>query len=235
MGRMEPRDGEVLFAGYRLTYRVLGEGPAVVLVKPHRLPKDYELFALLSDRCQVIQIEPLGFGRSERPADYPPEGIHEQVLAVVDAEAVDQFVVWGYSQGGCMAATVAQAVPSRVAALIAGGASLIDQPTDAWMARMDREQRVPVAPRTFWHWFKRFDWLDELAGMPFPRLVYAGTADRNQARHLRRHGDALTARGVTVLQFPDLDHQACHSEPALSATIVPEVTGWLEHNLGEAY
>jgi pimeloyl-ACP methyl ester carboxylesterase len=234
MARMEPRDGEAFFAGYRIAYRVLGEGPAVVLVKPHRLPKDYDLLTLLSARHQVIQIEPLGFGRSERPADYPPEGIHEQVLAVLDAESVDRFVVWGYSQGGSMAAAVAQATP-RVAALIVGAAPLVDRPTDAWMARMDREQRVPVAPRTFWHWFKRFDWLAELERMPCPRLVYGGTDDQHHVRHIRRHGEALTGRGVTVIEFPGLDHDTCLREPALSTQVVPEVTDWLDHNLNAGW
>lgn len=35
--------------------------------------------------------------------------------------------------------------------------------------------------RAFWHWYKRFDWLDELAAMPCPRLLYVGADDRTYA------------------------------------------------------
>jgi hypothetical protein len=42
------------------------------------------------------------------------------------------------------------------------------QPTDAWVDRMDRQQRVPIAARTFWRQFKQFDWVEELAAMRCP-------------------------------------------------------------------
>ena len=67
----------------------------------------------------VIQVEPLGFGASDRPVDHPPIGINDQVLAVADREAVDRFIVWGYSQGGAKTAGIAQATP-RVAAVVVG-------------------------------------------------------------------------------------------------------------------
>jgi pimeloyl-ACP methyl ester carboxylesterase len=145
----EPRSGRVQFAGHSIAYRVAGHvGATLLLVKPHRHPRDYPQLRLLAGRYRVIQVEPLGFGASGRPLDYPGAGLHEQVLAVADHEAVDQFALWGYSQGGAMAAAVAQASP-RVTALICGGFSLTTEPTAAWMNRMEREQRVPVAARVF--------------------------------------------------------------------------------------
>lgn len=228
---IEPRGGRVLFAGHVISYRVAGHGPALVLVKPHRYPKDYPQLRLLSDRYRVIQVEPLGFGASDRPHDYPVAGLHEQVLAVVDREAVDRFVVWGYSQGGAMAAAVAQAT-SRVNAMVAGGFSLATEPTDAWIGRMDREQRVPVAARVFWHWFKEFDWCEELATMRCPRLAYVGGDDRTQAPGLRRTGGSLTDCGVTLIEFDGLDHRTCQGEPALSTRIVPTVVDWLNNRVG---
>jgi pimeloyl-ACP methyl ester carboxylesterase len=223
------RVGRTMFAGHGISYRVDGSGPALVLVKPHRSPKIYDLMALLSDRYTVIQIEPLGFGWSDRPSDYPPAGVHEQVLTVLDREGVDSFAVWGYSQGGAMSLAIAQAT-RRVTAMVAGGWSPMGAPTDAWMRRADRKQQIPIGSRVFWRWYARFDWLDELATMQCPRLVYVGTADRPRMsgpRGIPRTRDALAQRGVTVMEFRGLDHGTCNAEPALSACVVPAVLDWL--------
>ena len=115
--------------------------------------------------------------------------------------------------------------------MITGGFAPVNGgPTDARLARMDREQRVPVASRAFWHWLKQFDWLEELAVMPCPRLVYVGTEDNTQGPGIRRTRPALTDRGVTVLEFDGLDHKACDSEPAVSSRVIPAVTTWLDES-----
>jgi pimeloyl-ACP methyl ester carboxylesterase len=224
------RNGWVEFAGHRVSYGVAGDGPALIIVKPHRYPKEYIELSQLSDRFRVIQVSPLGFGDSDRPEDYPPAGIHEQVLRVADSEAADRFVIWGYSQGGAMAVAVAQA-SARVTALVAGGCSLLDRPTDAWIKRMDREQRVPVAARAFWHWYRRFDWLRELGAMQFPKLVYVGTMDRQQASGVRRSYELLRGQGVSVVQFDGLDHLTCHRDPDFSQRVVPTLVKWLDESL----
>ncbi|HZC26234.1 MAG TPA: alpha/beta hydrolase [Actinopolymorphaceae bacterium] len=230
----EPRSGHAQFAGHRIAYHVAGDGPAVVLVKNDRYSKISPELRLLSDRYTIIQISPLGFGRSDRPHDYPPGGIHEQVLAVLDHEDVDRFAVWGYSQCGAMAAVVAQGT-TRAAAMVAGGFSLLNGgPTDAWMARMDREQRVPTAPRAFWHWFKRFDWADELAAMACPTLMYVGSEDPTSAL-IWRTNEASSDRGVTIIEFEGLDHRGCEAEPALSTQVVPGVVDWLATSIGPSW
>ena len=206
----------------------------MVLVKSNRYPRDCRQLALLSGRYRVIQVEPLGFGASGRPHDYPRAGLHEQVLAVADREAVGRFVVWGYSQGGAMAAMVAQASP-RVAGMIAGGFSPATEPTAAWSARMEREQRVPAAARAFWQRFARFDWTEELAAMGCPRLLYAGQDDSTRAAGLRRTLASLTDGGATVVEFDGLDHRTCNDEPAMSARIVPAVAGWLNDRVGSSW
>lgn len=231
---LEPRSGRVPFAGHDIAYRVAGHGAALVVVKPHRYPRDYRQLRLLSDRYQVIQVEPLGFGSSDRPQDYPGAGLHEQVLAVADREAVGRFVIWGYSQGGAMAAMVAQASP-RVAAMVAGGFSLASEPTAAWLDRIEREQRVPVAARAFWRQFTRFDWVDELAAMGCPRLLYVGRDDRNRTAGLQRIRASLTDGGATLIEFDGLDHQTCNDEPAMSSRVVPAVAGWLNDTVGTSW
>jgi pimeloyl-ACP methyl ester carboxylesterase len=222
------------FGGHGIAYRVAGHGPALVMVKPHRTPKDYPHVGVLDKRYRMIQIEPLGCGASERPREYSSYGLHEQVLAALDHERVDRFVVWGYSQGGAMAAVVAQA-SDRVVALVAGGYSLVDRPTDTHGARMGRDGRVPATHLAFWHGYKRYDWLQVLATMRCPRLVYVGGNDRAFAPGVRRTRELLMDRGVTVAEFEGLDHQTCNSEPAVSSRIVPRVVEWLNSTIGIAW
>src|SRR5262245_31700358 len=109
----------VTFAGYRLRYAVAGSGPAVVLPKKDR--GGYAPFDRLADRYTMVQVEPLGFGWSDRPADYPEAGLQEQILAVCDAEGIGDFAVWGYSQGGAMACAIARAATARARLLVCGG------------------------------------------------------------------------------------------------------------------
>jgi hypothetical protein len=133
-----------------------------------------------------------------------------------------------------MAACVAQASP-RAVGMIAGGTTLVGQPTDAWIRRMDHEGRVPLASQVFWHWFKGFDWLDELAAIRCPRLMYVGADHRSVAPRLRRLHDPLIERGVTVIEFDGLDDRACERGPALSARVVPAVVDWLDTSVGAAW
>lgn len=232
---VEPRAGWISFAGHDLRYRVAGRGPALVLVKPHRHPADYPQLRSMAGRYRVIQIDPLGFGASDRPGDHPWGGIHSQVFAVVEREVVDRFAVWGYSQGGAMAAAVARAGQRRVVAMIAGGFSLATQPTDAWMARTEREQRVPDAARIFWRHFKQFNWAEELAEMTCSRLLYVGGDDRVHVAGIRRTRAALERGGTTLAEFDGLDHQTCNREPALSAHVVPTVVDWLDRTVGRKW
>jgi hypothetical protein len=85
---VDPRSGQALFGGHRVCYRLADDGPPSVLAKPHRRPKDYIQLRLLSARLLVVQVEPLGFGDSDRPADYPLAGLREQVLSVPDRSAL---------------------------------------------------------------------------------------------------------------------------------------------------
>ena len=223
------RTDRVEFAGHRIGYYVLGSGPPLVVVKPHRGTRVYEFAAVLARRYMVIQIEPLGFGWSDRPEPYPAGGVHEQVHAVTDQEGVDRFAIWGYSAGGAMAMAVTQA-STRVLAMVGGGWSPAARPSTAHLQRMDRERRGSAGQRAFWHWYTRFNWMDELAVTQVPRLVHVGTEDgpRMQGpRGIPRTRTALMDRGVRVVEFDGLDHATCMAEPAFSTQVAPAVTDWL--------
>lgn len=128
-------------------YRVSGHGPALVLLSLYRRRADLVHARILSDRWRVFQVHPLGYGYSDRVPGYAGEDLAGQVLAVLDHDGVERFVVWGYSKGGAMAACVARAT-HRAAGLVCGAFSLLDHPTDARLRQMDRRLRPDHPSRT---------------------------------------------------------------------------------------
>lgn len=226
MSRCDPRVESLVFSGYRLVYRVAGTGPALVLIKPHRAPKEYVQLRLLADRYTMIQIDPLGFGSSDKPSDYPLDGVDKQVKSVLDQEGIGKFAIWGYSQGAAMAATVARA-NSEVVSLVAGGYPLILHPTEAQKRRSSNDPRLPVAAREFWSRYYEYEWDHELARLECPKLCYVGTADRTWAPPVRRVSEELARCGFDVVELDGLDHQTCNSEPAVSTQVAPRVVEWL--------
>ncbi|QDP95436.1 alpha/beta hydrolase [Microlunatus elymi] len=190
--------------GARVAYRVAGDGPSVVLIKNNKHPLDFPVAQLLAPSFRTFQIQPVGFGASDRPARYDFGSIDRQVLAVLDAEDVGNFVVWGFSQTAFMAALVARAT-YRAVALVAGGADLLGHPSDADMRRLEREPRLPVSNLEFWRAYRRYDWHHELRQMEQPTLIYLGTDDPRLTK-LRRLEPTLRGCGCDYLEFDGLDH-----------------------------
>jgi pimeloyl-ACP methyl ester carboxylesterase len=217
------------FAGCGVAYAVLGHGPPIVVLKPHGGPRIYAFARALAAHHTVIQIDPLGYAHSDRPAEHAPGEIHEHVHAVLDRERIDRFVVWGYSLGGAMALGVARA-SSRATAMVCGGWSPAERLSEAHLRRLDRAPRLPERDRVFWRWHSGVDWLKELSAMPLPRLVYVGSDDGPRVRGPRgipRTRSALEALGVHVVELDLLDHAACMHEPAFSTRVEPAVRSWL--------
>ena len=117
--------------GYTIAYEDNGAGPAVVLV-PGFLQcatdwRDWGYIARLAPTHRVLAMDPLGHGRSDKPHEWEAYRIPDvaaDIVAVLDAAGVERAAVWGYSRGAAMAAVTAIEFPSRVEALIAGGAWL---------------------------------------------------------------------------------------------------------------
>lgn len=190
--------------GARVAYRVAGDGQAVVLIKNNKRPLDFPVAQLLASSFRTFQIQPVGFGASDRPPHYDFGSIDRQVLAVLDAEHVDTFIVWGFSQTAFMAALVARAT-GRAVALIAGGAELLGHPSDADIRRLEREPRRPISNLEFWRSYRRYDWHHELRQMKQPTLIYLGTGDPRLKR-LRQLEPVLRGCGCDYLEFDGLDH-----------------------------
>lgn len=193
--------------GARIAYRVSGSGPALVLMKNNRRPLDYPVADALSQRFRVLQIHPVGFGASERPAEYDFGSIDRQVLAVLDHERIDRFAVWGFSQPACMSAIVARST-DRAAGLVMGGVAPIGFPTDGTMRRMEREPRLPKAALEFWRSYRSYDWHHELRCYAGTKVAYMGTADP-AIRRLRKLKPVLEGIGFSYLEFDGLSHSTC--------------------------
>jgi 2-succinyl-6-hydroxy-2,4-cyclohexadiene-1-carboxylate synthase len=100
-----------------------GRGPALLILhgftgsvatwRPHR--------ATLEHRCDMIAVDLLGHGESDRPADperYRVERCTADLLVLLDRLGVDRFGVLGYSMGARVALHLAVAAPDQVGALI---------------------------------------------------------------------------------------------------------------------
>ena len=116
--------------GVRIHYRVVGDGPPLVLqhglvVNSTRWAHFGYVDALKAD-FRVILIDLRGHGASDKPherAAYEwPINVMD-VLAVLDALDLPRVTYWGYSWGGGIGFGLAQKAPERLAAIVIGGAS----------------------------------------------------------------------------------------------------------------
>jgi pimeloyl-ACP methyl ester carboxylesterase len=124
--------GQVLVSGRRgrdrLEFTEYGAGEAwVVLVPPLLVPRrvhDRSARMLASNGLHVVVLDPLGHGRSDRPADplsYSVTAFAEQVVALLDHLGAPRAVVGGSSLGANVALEVAAIAPERVTGLLLDG------------------------------------------------------------------------------------------------------------------
>jgi pimeloyl-ACP methyl ester carboxylesterase len=138
--------------GHRIYYEMQGFGPPLVLIPGLLMTtKRWELagYQSLASRFQLVMLDTLGHGRSDRPDNataYSRAGVAADVIAVMDAAGVDKAHVWGYSRGGGIAANVATLYPDRVRSLIMGGSL----PNQAGRLVTNATERVEALRRDDW-------------------------------------------------------------------------------------
>ena len=115
------------------------EGEVVLLV--HGTPSwsfEYRhLIPVLARTRRVIAVDHLGFGLSERPADFPytPEAHTEVLREVIDRLRLTRFALAVHDYGGPIALPIAVAEPERIS-------SLVLMNTWFWRLETDREFRA---------------------------------------------------------------------------------------------
>jgi len=109
----------------RLEYTEHGSGDAWVVLLPAELMSRRMLqplaHALAAEGLHVVTLDPLGHGRSDRPADphaYSVGQLAEQVVALLDHLGAGEAVVGGCSLGANVALETAAIAPGRVRGLI---------------------------------------------------------------------------------------------------------------------
>ena len=119
-----------LSRGYRISFEEGGSGSAIVLVPGATMSaadwRDAGYVDRLASDHRVLSVDPLGNGLSDKPHDpdaYRWPAVATDVLAVMDAAAVDRAVMWGFSRGAGLAAVLASEHFDRVAGLVLHGGS----------------------------------------------------------------------------------------------------------------
>jgi class 3 adenylate cyclase len=116
--------------GVRIAYATVGQGPAVVRIRPWFTHLEFEwenpmwrsFIDHLSARHLLICHDGRGMGLSDRQvSDYSPEAHVRDLEAVLDALGLERFALYGVSQGGATAITYAVRHPERVSHLILQG------------------------------------------------------------------------------------------------------------------
>jgi pimeloyl-ACP methyl ester carboxylesterase len=117
----------VISRGYRIDYTVDGDGPALLVVCGFSQWADQWESAgytdALTDRFRVVRIDPLGHGRSDKPHDpsaYVWRSVIDDLIAVADAERIDEAIWWGFSRGAGMVLDLGHLYPDRVLAAVVG-------------------------------------------------------------------------------------------------------------------
>ncbi len=129
--------------GVRIAYETVGSGPPVILLhgggQSRRNWIDAGYPARLADRFQVIAMDFRGNGESGRPrrvADYAPERMCADVLAVADACGADRFDLVGYSLGGNVGRYLTRLTP-RIARFVMIGVGFGPGASGAFKTRLE--------------------------------------------------------------------------------------------------
>lgn len=105
--------------GVRIWYSTYGSGDPVILLHGglgHSGNWGYQVPALVSAGRRVIVIDSRGHGRSTRDAQpYTYHLMATDVLAVMDALAIEKAAIVGWSDGACIALVLASQAPARIA------------------------------------------------------------------------------------------------------------------------
>ena len=240
-------------SGVRIHYKVEGDGPPLVL--QHGLTSNIDRWyangyvdALKSD-YRLLVIDARGHGDSAKPYDaevYDRMIMASDVIAVLDAENIEQSHYMGYSMGGSIGFGIAESFPERAHSLIIGGmhpyvlglreldtmVELLKDGMKAYVESMDpqpdSERKLQLLANDHQSIIaaalglkNRPDLSQVLPTMTMPCLVFAGDAD---TLHVGAEECVKHMPNVTWVSLPGLDHGQAMERSDL---VLPHVTGFL--------
>ena len=119
--------------GHRIAYSTVGEGPPLLLIPGNSMNSERWVECgyvdALSPQHQLILVDPLGHGESDKVADraaYTRAHLTDHLLAVLDRLELERVAAWGYSRGAHMLGTAVCAEPHRFTRAVLGGIPLFD-------------------------------------------------------------------------------------------------------------
>ncbi len=119
---LAPSDRYLHLPDVRIHYRILGEGPPLVML--HGMGSSsvdwFPVTPMLADRHQLILIDLRGHGLSSLPRsrDYSVVSMAEDVWAVLDHLGLERTAMLGLSLGGCVTIQSAILHPSRLEKMV---------------------------------------------------------------------------------------------------------------------
>ena len=230
--------------GLELRYEVLGgSGPALLLPHLNFSWPDYLDLSSFTERFTVITASPRGFATSSRldaDAPYRVCDMADDLIAVVEAVAVNRFVVLGYSFTGAFAPWIAQ-LTGRADAVVSGGFPIVGDYAYLY-PEIQRQSEAAKSDPAAWarvdaHFDNRaalafYRELSELpadslvSGLPCPLFAFWGDQDDEMGPGgTEQLASGLDRHGLQHLSFPGHDHEGMltHINDA-----VPEMLAWID-------
>lgn len=112
----------------QIHYRTEGMGPPLLLIHQSVCSSDEytRVIPLLSNKHQVIAMDTLGYGESDKPPRvYEIPDYARSVVSFLDSLGIDRASVVGHHTGASIAAELAATFPSRVDKLVLSGCPVI--------------------------------------------------------------------------------------------------------------
>jgi pimeloyl-ACP methyl ester carboxylesterase len=233
--------------GHRVAWRVLGSGPPL-LAPECNYSWTFAMVDAMSRDFTLIVATPTDFGASERVgAPYVPARWATEMEAVLDHLGVDRCGVFGYSFTGAFGPWLAQQLPSRVAAVVAGGFPLLGSYEITAADVRSQCADIEADPATYAAIYEeRFDpraglaFYENLAALPDHSLVdtcpcplscFWGDEDTDAIAMVMSNSElshGLADRGVTHRMIRGFDHEGLNARLELAW---PEPSFWLMHQL----
>jgi pimeloyl-ACP methyl ester carboxylesterase len=190
--------------GTDLYFEVEGTGPDLLLV--HGLGLDGRMWDDqvdgLAGVARLLRPDLRGFGRSERDPGVPYSHV-EDLVALLDAQGIDQVDLVGQSMGGMIALEVVHDAPHRVRSLVLVDTVIDGVPFDDETAQVFRDLRAAI----------------DAGGVPAARRVWFDSAFFAPARRDPVIADRIAAMVDTYAGLDWLGDDPHRPRPALFAWV----------------